>query len=145
MDSQLNLPNQHSLSQFHYGSIQMKMIRIMQVRLELSQFHYGSIQIPKNNSGVCTASKSQFHYGSIQINRDVDSPCPGQWGLNSTMVRFKWTPTVALEIDELVSIPLWFDSNTDNIWRRCHLLLKSQFHYGSIQMIYKEYRSKNRG
>ena len=56
--------------------------------------------------------------------------------LNSTMVRFKcYSKTIGIKIGS-VSIPLWFDSNksllTDSQER---LHSRSQFHYGSIQMV----------
>ena len=145
----------------------------------LSQFHYGSIQINRrwgrhfsniwvsiplwfdSNSQNVTlklwnANSSQFHYGSIQI-MDCSSYGIVFCSLNSTMVRFKYLPSVAREIllgasqfhygsiqmsgwinvtreYKRVSIPLWFDSNVF-----CCLVIfivsnLSQFHYGSIQM-----------
>ena len=79
--------------------------------------------------------KSQFHYGSIQTEK-LRAEAEKNWyeSLNSTMVRFKLIVSLtALTNKNLVSIPLWFDSNGDHSRERAGGMLESQFHYGSIQ------------
>ena len=119
-------------SQFHYGSIQMLVPLLATACIITSQFHYGSIQISavdlSNEIVNCLNStmvrfklqrrskharnigRSQFHYGSIQMRLCHYSNCD-QLRLNSTMVRFKSTYNTEYIRRDVVSIPLWFDSN----------------------------------
>ncbi len=111
--------------------------------------------------GVCLDKlKSQFHYGSIQIKNGNKKKIKNPFSLNSTMVQFKWHiplpllnrfPFVSIPLwfnsnpseggrglfgKTEVSIPLWFNSNTHSqIWN-ITIQDTSQFHYGSIQIIF---------
>ena len=59
--------------------------------------------------------RSQFHYGSIQMYEALYKLQFLIKGLNSTMVRFKCMKQLQLTLNcEIVSIPLWFDSNPNN-------------------------------
>ena len=59
--------------------------------ITLSQFHYGSIQIEIQDFVQFAKDKSQFHYGSIQMSTRSTNLMQLQVRLNSTMVRFKFS------------------------------------------------------
>jgi len=87
---------------------------------ELFQFHSGSIQTLNCNLAECLVDEFQFHSGSIQT--------------------FHCSPLCVFE--NVVSIPLWFDSNTSSSASSIMSNL-FQFHSGSIQTQKQEdiYRS----
>ena len=123
------------MSQFHYGSIQIKLHTALRNMPKMS-LNSTMVRFKSKNFSLVPIPEmtSQFHYGSIQIY-----PSPG----------------VALD-DMLVSIPLWFDSNplvSQSFFLKLPRLnstmvrfkwlqrldihsspTESQFHYGSIQM-----------
>ena len=122
-------------SQFHYGSIQtkapyMKMVSIVSVTIPL---WFDSNQRSRKDLAK-SIQRSQFHYGSIQTGGGLMSlpyihPCH-----NSTMVRFKLDRARAVTtLRRMVTIPLWFDSNTGSSDCWSDPFGRSQFHYGSIQ------------
>ena len=100
----------------------------------MSQFHYGSIQIMDAGGRRYRGKRSQFHYGSIQIVRKTEAVTNAMSSLNSTMVRFKLLSSPLEQSIKSVSIPLWFDSNEKDMDLFTESVIKSQFHYGSIQI-----------
>ena len=122
-------------SQFHYGSIQIGVFKY------LDTFRtYVSIPLWFDSDEVRFAElrgfvkSSQFHYGSIQMVWVSKHHIDDQVGLNSTMVRFRFRTYSDVEIQAVVSIPLWFDSDRETPSKRSLRTPSSQFHYGSIQI-----------
>jgi len=75
----------------------------------------------------------QFHSGSIQTYYVSFADAHGGVSFNSTLVRFKPKQQHPLQLQQAVSIPLWFDSNSVMRLFIARFTPEFQFHSGSIQ------------
>jgi len=97
--------------QFHSGSIQTCYSCAGGLGAVWFQFHSGSIQTAAQEMNILKLHMFQFHSGSIQTRWIAFAGTGAIYSFNSTLVRFKPLSFEGFVPDQVVSIPLWFDSN----------------------------------